>query len=159
MTLEDIRAACYGARADGIDVGMIVIDYLQLILTKGENRVREVAEVTRGLKLLAKSMGCPLMLLSQLSRENERRADRRPILSDLRESGSIEQDADVVFFIYRDEYYFPDSEKKNVGEIIIAKQRNGLTGSVDLSWFGESTTFRNKENFHETDEEPPRGWS
>lgn len=159
MTLEDIRAACYGARADGIDVGMIVIDYLQLILTKGENRVREVAEVTRGLKILAKSMGCPLLLLSQLSRECEKRADKRPILSDLRESGSIEQDADVVFFIYRDEYYFPDSAKKNVTEIIIAKQRNGPTDTVELSWFGESTTFRNKENFHKTDEEPPRGWS
>ena len=91
-------------------------------------------------------MDCPVIALSQLSRAPELRADHRPILSDLRESGAIEQDADIVMFLYRDEYYYPDSEKKGIGEVIIAKQRNGETGSLELTWLGEYTKFVNAEN-------------
>lgn len=160
MSLDDIRAACFGARSEGIQPGLVVIDYLQLIETKGLNRVQEIAEVTRGLKLMAQNLGCPVVLLSQLSRKNEERADKRPILSDLRESGSIEQDADVVLLLHREEYYFADigPEKRGIAEAIIAKQRNGPTCTVELCWFGGSTTFRNKEKFHKTEEEVPKEW-
>lgn len=132
-------------------VDLIVIDYLQLMETEGnsENRQQEISAISRGLKILAKEMNCPVLALSQLSRAPELRADHRPILSDLRESGAIEQDADVVMFLYRDEYYNEDSEKKNIGEVIISKHRNGPTGTIELVWKGEYTKFLNKENFYE----------
>ena len=125
------------------EIGLIVIDYLQLIETKGDNRNNEISVVTRGCKRLAKEFNCPVVILSQLSRECEKRANHRPMLSDLRESGSIEQDADVVAFLYRDEYYFPDTEMRNVAEVIIAKQRNGPIGTVNLIFDNEHTTFKN----------------
>src|SRR5699024_3149040 len=114
-----------------------------------ESRQQEISAISRGLKGLAKEMDCPIIALSQLSRAPELRTDHRPILSDLRESGAIEQDADVVMFLYRDEYYHEDSELKNIGEVIIAKHRNGPTGSVELVWKGEFTKFLNKESFRE----------
>ena len=131
----------------GLD--LIVIDYLQLMQLEGrqESRQQEISAISRGLKAIAKEMECPIIALSQLSRAPELRTDHRPILSDLRESGAIEQDADVVMFLYRDEYYHDDSELKNIGEVIIAKHRNGPTGNVELVWKGEYTKFLNKE-FH-----------
>ena len=131
----------------GLD--LIVIDYLQLMQLEGrqESRQQEISAISRGLKAIAKEMECPIIALSQLSRAPELRTDHRPILSDLRESGAIEQDADVVMFLYRDEYYHEDSEKKNIGELIIAKHRNGPTGNVEMVWKGEYTKFLNKE-FH-----------
>ena len=129
----------------GLD--LIVIDYLQLMQLEGrqESRQQEISAISRGLKALAKEMECPIIALSQLSRAPELRTDHRPILSDLRESGAIEQDADVVMFLYRDEYYHEDSEQKNIGELIIAKHRNGPTGSLEMVWKGEYTKFLNKE--------------
>ena len=126
-----------------------MIDYLQLMSGpgRGESRQQEVSEISRSLKGLAREMNAPVVALSQLSRACEARADHRPMLSDLRESGAIEQDADVVMFLYRDEYYHEDSELKNIGEVIIAKHRNGPTGSVELIWKGEFTKFLNKENY------------
>ena len=155
MNLERIRAYCHGLKTQGVQIRMIVVDYLQFIVTKGVNMVQEMGEVSRGLKNLAKDYECPVIALSQLSRAPESRADHRPILSDLRESGNIEQDADVVMFLYRDEYYFPDSEKKNMAELNIAKQRNGPTGVVELRWIGNCTTFRSAERWHKTEEKPP----
>ena len=131
----------------GLD--LIVIDYLQLMELEGrqESRQQESSAISRGLKAIAKEMECPIIALSQLSRAPELRTDHRPILSDLRESGAIEQDADVVMFLYRDEYYHEDSELKNIGEVIIAKHRNGPTGNIEMVWKGEFTKFFNKE-FH-----------
>ncbi|MCK9444687.1 MAG: replicative DNA helicase [Tissierellaceae bacterium] len=127
----------------GLD--LILIDYLQLMQMEGrvENRQQEISAISRGLKALAKEMECPVVALSQLSRAPELRSDHRPILSDLRESGAIEQDADVVLFLYRDDYYNEDSEKKNIGEVIIAKHRNGPTGNLDLVFKKEFTKFVN----------------
>src|SRR5690606_41684677 len=120
---------------------------LQLMQADGkvESRQQEISAISRGLKAIAKEMECPVLALSQLSRAPELRSDHRPILSDLRESGAIEQDADVVLFLYRDEYYDKESEKKNIGEVIIAKHRNGPTGTVELVWKGEYTKFLNKD--------------
>ncbi len=127
----------------GLD--LIMIDYLQLMSGNGktQSREQEISEISRGLKALAREMSAPVIALSQLSRACESRADHRPMLSDLRESGAIEQDADVVMFLYRDEYYHPDSELKNQAELIIAKQRNGPTGTVNLVWIGQYTKFKN----------------
>ena len=131
------------------DIKIIMIDYLQLMTggpqaAKGGNREQEVAFISRTLKAIAKELNVPVIALSQLSRATEMRGgSKRPQLSDLRESGAIEQDADVVAFLYRDEYYFPDTEKKNQAELIIAKQRNGPTGTVDLTWMGQYTKFGN----------------
>ena len=108
-------------------------------------RQQEISEISRALKVLARELDVPIIALSQLSRAVEARQDHKPMLSDLRESGAIEQDADVVMFLYRDEYYNPDSEKKNLAEVIVAKQRNGATGSVELVWLGQYTKFANKE--------------
>lgn len=144
----EMRAKCRRLKMEkGLD--LIVIDYLQLMQLEGrqESRQQEISAISRGLKALAKEMECPIMALSQLSRAPELRTDHRPILSDLRESGAIEQDADVVMFLYRDEYYHDDSELKNIGEVIIAKHRNGPTGNVEMVWKGEYTKFLNKE-FH-----------
>ncbi len=126
-------------------LGLILVDYLQLMQgnRRAENRQQEIAEISRSLKGVAKDLNVPLVALAQLSRSVEQRQDKRPIMSDLRESGSLEQDADVVMFIYRDEYYRPDTEKRGVAEIIVAKQRNGPTGLVELAFLKEFTRFMN----------------
>lgn len=146
ISVMEMRAKCRRLKLErGLD--LIMIDYLQLMSgnAKGDSRQQEISEISRSLKALAREMNAPVIALSQLSRACEARADHRPMLSDLRESGAIEQDADVVMFLYRDEYYNPDTEKKNIGEIIIAKQRNGPTGTVELVWLGQFTKFANME--------------
>ncbi|HEU4664260.1 MAG TPA: replicative DNA helicase [Dokdonella sp.] len=127
------------------DLGLIVIDYLQLMQVPGtkENRATEISEISRSLKALAKELNVPVIALSQLNRSLEQRTDKRPVMADLRESGAIEQDADVIMFIYRDEYYNPESGEKGVAEIIIGKQRNGPTGMVKLAFLGHYTKFEN----------------
>jgi len=149
ISMTELRSKCRRLKIEkGLD--MILIDYLQL-MTSGrniDNRQQEVSEISRSLKALAKEMNAPVIALSQLSRAPEARADHRPILSDLRESGSIEQDADVVIFLYRDEYYNKDTEKKNIAEVIIAKQRNGPTGTIELAWLGQYTKFGNLDRYH-----------
>ena len=143
ITIMELRAKCRKMKIEN-DLGLVVIDYLQLMQgTKTENRQQEISEISRSLKILAKELNIPVIALAQLSRAPEMRADHRPILSDLRESGSIEQDADIVAFIYRDDYYNEDTERKNVSEIIIAKQRSGSTGTVELGWIGDYTKFVN----------------
>ncbi|HEM55203.1 MAG TPA: replicative DNA helicase, partial [Thermodesulfobium narugense] len=130
-------------------LSLIIVDYLQLMQgRKSENRVQEVAEIARSLKALAREIEVPIIALSQLSRAVETRNEKRPVLSDLRESGEIEQIADVVAFIYRDEYYNPKSDKKRIAEIIIAKQRNGPLGKVELVFLKEQAKFVNKEDFY-----------
>jgi len=143
-SVMEIRAKCRRLKLEK-DLGLIVIDYLQLMQGRGrnENRQQEISEISRSLKILAKEINVPVITLSQLSRAPESRSDHRPMLSDLRESGAIEQDADLVIFLYRDDYYNPDSDKKNIAEVIIAKHRNGSTGTVELRWFGEYTKFAN----------------
>lgn len=145
IKISEIRSKCRRLKIEkGLD--LILIDYLQLMEGEGrnENRQQEISKISRSLKILAKELNCPVVALSQLSRSPELRKDHRPILSDLRESGSIEQDADIVMFLYRDEYYHDDSEKKNIGEIIVAKNRHGETGSVELVWFGQVQKFADK---------------
>lgn len=145
IKISEIRSKCRRLKIEnGLD--LILIDYLQLMEGEGknENRQQEIAKISRSLKILAKELNCPVVALSQLSRSPELRKDHRPILSDLRESGSIEQDADIVMFLYRDEYYHDDSEKKNIGEVIVAKNRHGETGTVELVWFGQVQKFADK---------------
>lgn len=144
ITVMDIRAKCRRLKLEK-NLGLVVIDYLQLMQGRGrtESRQQEVSEISRSLKILAKELDVPVVTMSQLSRGPESRTDHRPMLSDLRESGAIEQDADIVMFLYRDDYYNPDTEKKNIAEVIIAKHRNGATGTVELRWFGEYTKFAN----------------
>lgn len=129
------------------NLGIIIIDYLQLMTAgkRTESRQQEISEISRSLKALARELNCPVVALSQLSRSVESRDNKRPMLSDLRESGAIEQDADVVMFIYRDDYYNKDSEKKGVAEIIIGKQRNGPTCTIELAWLAQYTKFANLE--------------
>ena len=138
-------------------LGLIVIDYIQLIMGTGSkktegNRVQELSEISRGLKILAKELNVPVIALSQLNRGVEQRDDKRPVMSDLRESGSIEQDADIVMFLYRDDYYNEDSEKRNIAECIVAKNRHGETGKVELRWMPEYTTFATLENRYDEDD-------
>ncbi len=135
------------------DLGLVIIDYLQLMTGSGygkqsENRVQVVGEISRSLKIMAKELNIPVICLSQLSRAVESRTDKRPIMSDLRESGAIEQDADVIMFIYRDDYYNENSEEKNVAECIVAKNRHGETGTVKLQWLPQFTTFADREWKH-----------
>lgn len=150
-----MRKVLHGLKSRGKEVAFVVIDYIQLIAARGENRNQELSKVSAGLKNIAREFNCPVMALSQLSRLCEMRADHRPMLSDLRESGAIEQDADVVMFLYRDEYYFPDTERKNQAELILAKNRNGPTGTVDLVWRKECTSFRSFSKWNETKEKGP----
>ena len=147
VTLAEIRSKCRRYK-QLYDIDMVIIDYLQLMSSSGrrnESRQQEISEISRSLKILARELNIPIIALSQLSRAVEARQDHRPLLSDLRESGAIEQDADVVIFLYRDEYYNRDSEKKNLAEVIVAKQRNGDTGTIELVWLGKYTKFANKE--------------
>lgn len=149
VSVMEMRSKCRRLKMEyGID--MILIDYLQLMSgsSGSESRQQEVSEISRSIKALAKEMECPVIALSQLSRAPEQRADHRPMLSDLRESGSIEQDADVVMFLYRDEYYNKETEEKNMAECIIAKQRNGPVGTVKLAWLGQFSKFGNLDNIH-----------
>ncbi|HOJ10884.1 MAG TPA: replicative DNA helicase [Clostridiales bacterium] len=143
-SVMEIRAKCRRLKLEK-NLGLVVIDYLQLMQGRGrtENRQQEISEISRSLKILAKEINVPVITLSQLSRAPEARTDHRPILSDLRESGAIEQDADMVMFLYRDDYYNPETEKKNIAEVIIAKHRNGSTGTVELIWLGQYTKFGN----------------
>ena len=147
LTVADMNAKC--RRIDNL--GLVVIDYLQLMTSAGgksyagENRQQAVSDISRMLKIMAKELNVPVVCLSQLSRANEKRDDKRPMLSDLRESGAIEQDADIVLFIYRDDYYNEDSEKRNIAECIVAKNRHGETGKVELKWLPEFTSFSSIE--------------
>ena len=148
ISIMEIRAKCRKMKLEK-DIGLVVIDYLQLVQgssKRAASREQEIAEISRSLKILAKEINVPVIALSQLSRAPEQRPDHRPMLSDLRESGSIEQDADIVMFLYRDDYYNQDSEKKNVAEVILAKHRAGSTGTVELAWLGNYTKFANLEN-------------
>ena len=148
ISIMEIRTKCRKMKMEK-DIGLVVIDYLQLVQASNKrsgSREQEIAEISRSLKILAKEINVPVIALSQLSRAPEQRPDHRPMLSDLRESGSIEQDADIVMFLYRDDYYNQDSEKKNVAEVILAKHRAGSTGTVELAWLGSFTKFANLEN-------------
>ena len=148
ISIAEMRSKCRKYKLElGLD--LIIIDYLQLMSGSGgrsnESRQQEISEISRSLKGLARELNVPVIALSQLSRAVESRTDKRPMLSDLRESGAIEQDADVCMFIYRDDYYNPDTEDKNIAEIIIAKQRNGPIGTVRLAWMPQYTRFGNEE--------------
>ena len=152
VTVADINAKCRRVE----DLGLIVIDYLQLMQSaggksnnRGENRQQVVSDISRSLKIMAKELNVPVLCLSQLSRANESRQDKRPMLSDLRESGAIEQDADIVLFLYREGYYNKDTENPNLAECIIAKNRHGETGTVELQWTPEFTTFTDMERRRE----------
>ena len=151
LTVADMNAKCRRLE----NLGLVVIDYLQLMTSaggegySGENRQQAVSDISRMLKIMAKELQVPVLCLSQLSRANEKREDKRPMLSDLRESGAIEQDADIVMFLYRDDYYNEDSEKRNIAECIVAKNRHGETGKVELRWMPDYTAFSTLENRYE----------
>ena len=150
LSVAEMNAKC--RRLDNL--ALVVIDYLQLMTSAGtktsggENRQQVVSDISRSLKIMAKELNVPVLCLSQLSRANESRTDKRPMLSDLRESGAIEQDADEVLFIYREDYYNKDTEKQNVAEVIVAKNRHGETGTVELQWLPQFTTFADREWRH-----------
>ena len=148
ISISELRSKCRKYKLEH-DLKLIIIDYLQLMSGSGgrasDSRQQEISDISRSLKALARELHVPVIALSQLSRAVEQRPDHRPMLSDLRESGAIEQDADVVMFIYRDDYYNKDTEDKGIAEIIIAKQRNGPIGTVNLVWLPEYTKFANME--------------
>lgn len=148
ISIMEIRAKCRKLKLEK-NIGLVIIDYLQLVTASGKknsSREQEISEISRSLKILAKELNVPVIALSQLSRAPEQRKDdHRPILSDLRESGAIEQDADIVMFLYRDDYYNENSEEKNIAEVILAKHRGGSTGTVKLAWLGDYTKFANLE--------------
>ena len=148
ISITEIRAKCRKLKLEK-DIGLVVVDYLQLVqgtnVRRNGSREQEISEISRSLKILAKELNVPVVALSQLSRAAEKRDDKRPMLSDLRESGAIEQDADIVMFLYRDDYYNKESEKKDIAEVIIAKHRGGSTGTVELLWMGSYTKFVNLE--------------
>ncbi len=157
IRVSEIRSKCRRLKQES-GLGMILIDYLQLIQGSGrskENRQQEVSEISRSLKALARELEVPVIALSQLSRGVEQRQDKRPMMSDIRESGSIEQDADIVAFLYRDDYYDKETENKNIIEIIIAKQRNGPTGTVSLAFVKEYNKFVNLERRFDEADAPP----
>jgi replicative DNA helicase len=143
----EVRARARRLQRQAGQLGLIVVDYIQLMAAPGgrqsENRATEISEISRSLKALAKELNVPVVALSQLNRSLEQRPDKRPVMSDLRESGAIEQDADVILFIYRDEVYNPESADKGLAEIIVAKQRNGPIGRVKLTFLGQYTRFEN----------------
>ncbi len=148
ISIMEMKNKCRRLKAEkGLD--LIVIDYLQLMSIEGkktESRTQEISQLSRSLKLLARELDCPVIVLSQLSRAVESRPNKRPMLSDLRESGSIEQDADIVIFLYRDEYYNPETDKPGECEVIVAKHRSGPTGTVDVTWLGKYTRFADKSS-------------
>lgn len=147
ISISELRSKCRKLKLEK-NLGMVIIDYLQLMSggKRSESRQQEISEISRSLKSLAREINCPVVALSQLSRAVEQRPDKRPMLSDLRESGAIEQDADVVMFLYRDEYYNHDTEEPGVSEVIIGKQRNGPVGTVKLAWLAQYTKFANLEH-------------
>jgi replicative DNA helicase len=149
ISISELRSKCRKYKLEH-DLKLIIIDYLQLMSGSGgkssESRQQEISDISRSLKALARELSVPVVALSQLSRAVEQRPDHRPMLSDLRESGAIEQDADVVMFIYRDDYYNKDTELKGISEIIVAKQRNGPVGTIQLAWLAEYTKFANLEH-------------
>ncbi|ABP67066.1 replicative DNA helicase [Caldicellulosiruptor saccharolyticus DSM 8903] len=147
ITVSEMRAKCRRLKLKEKGLGLVMVDYLQLMTARGrfESKQQEIAEISRSLKALARELNVPVLALSQLSRAPETRADHRPILSDLRESGAIEQDADIVAFLYRDEYYNPDTDKKHIAELIIAKHRNGPTGTIELLFLDKHTKFKDLE--------------
>ena len=148
ITAVELRSKCRRLKVEkGLD--LVLIDYLQLMEGDGrtESRQQEISKISRSLKILAKELECPVIALSQLSRAVEQRSDHRPMLSDLRESGAIEQDADLVMFLYRDDYYNPDSDQKNITEVIIAKHRHGEIGTIPLTWFGQYQLFKDASNY------------
>ena len=147
ITIAELRSKCRKYKLE-YDLSIVMIDYLQLMTGSGrsESRQQEISDISRSLKALARELNVPVIALSQLSRAVEQRPDHRPMLSDLRESGAIEQDADVVMFLYRDDYYNHDTDKKGISEVIIAKQRNGPIGTVELAWLPEYTKFANLEH-------------
>ena len=144
ITLSEMRSKCRKLKHTE-NIGLIIVDYLQLINKSGkvESQQQFISDISRALKGIARELEVPVIALSQLNRAVDSRPDHRPVLSDLRDSGAIEQDADVVMFIYRDDYYNPDTEKKGIAEIIVAKQRNGSTGPIELAWLGKYTKFSN----------------
>mgnify|MGYP001777767205 CR=1 FL=1 len=150
ISVPELRSKCRKVKLErGLD--LIIIDYLQLMSgssKKSDNRQQEISDISRSLKALARDLDCPVIALSQLSRACETRIDHRPMLSDLRESGAIEQDADMVMFLYRDDYYNPDTEHPGEAEVIIAKQRNGPIGTVTLYWQAATTKFVSKERVY-----------
>ncbi len=152
ISISELRSKCRKYKLDQ-DLKLVIIDYLQLMSGSGrsESRQQEISEISRSLKALARELNVPVIALSQLSRAVEQRPDHRPMLSDLRESGAIEQDADVVMFIYRDDYYNKDTELKNISEIIVAKQRNGPIGTIQLAWLPEYTKFGNLDHSQKFD--------
>ena len=151
VSVADINAKCRRVE----DLGLVVIDYLQLMTSaggkerSGDTRQQIVSDISRALKIMAKELNVPVLCLSQLSRANESRTNKRPMLSDLRESGAIEQDADIVMFLYREDYYEKESENHNLAECIIAKNRHGETRTVELQWLPEYTTFSSIDRTHE----------
>ena len=151
ISITEIRNKCRKLKLEK-NIGLVIVDYLQLIsgsnIRKNGSREQEISEISRSLKIIAKELNVPVIALSQLSRAPEQRKDdHRPMLSDLRESGAIEQDADIVMFLYRDDYYNQESEKRNIAEVILAKHRSGSTGTIELAWFGSCTKFANIDKY------------